>query len=78
MSMAVDKLKPVLAELSVEERSELARFLVDSIDVDECTDVDAAWDHELARRADGIHRGEASGKPADVVIAELRPDPATC
>jgi putative addiction module component (TIGR02574 family) len=72
MSTAVEKLKPVLAELSVEERSELARFLVDSIDVDGSTDADAAWDEELARRADEIHRGEAIGKPADVVFAQLR------
>jgi len=33
MSTAVETLKTVLAELTVEERSELARFLVDSIDL---------------------------------------------
>ncbi len=72
MSIAVEKLKPVLAELTVEERSELARFLVDSIDLEGGTDVEAAWDEELARRADEINCGKASGKPAEVVFAELR------
>jgi hypothetical protein len=42
MSTAVEKLKTVLAKLTVEERSELARFLVDSIELDGSTDADAA------------------------------------
>jgi putative addiction module component (TIGR02574 family) len=72
MSTAVEKLKTVLAELTVEERTELARFLVDSIDLEGGTDVEAAWDSELARRADEIRSGKANGKPANVVFAELR------
>jgi Putative addiction module component len=81
MSTAVETLKTVLAELTVEERSELARFLVDSIDLEGSTDVEAAWDSELARRADEIElarradeirSGKASGKPAALVFSQLR------
>jgi putative addiction module component (TIGR02574 family) len=71
MSIAVEKLKIALAELTTEERSELARFLVDSIDHEGSTQEDADWDQELARRADEIKRGEACGKPASVVFTEL-------
>jgi putative addiction module component (TIGR02574 family) len=72
MSTAVEKLKTVLAGLTAEERSELARFLVDSIDPDGSPDVEAAWDRELARRADEIRGGKACGKPAALVFAQLR------
>ena len=72
MSTAVETLKTVLAELTVEERSELARFLVDSIDPEGSTDVEDAWDSELARRADELRAGKASGKPAALVFSQLR------
>ncbi len=72
MSTAVETLKTVLAELTMEERSELARFLVDSIDLEGSTDVEDAWDSELARRGDEIRGGKASGKPAALVFSQLR------
>jgi putative addiction module component (TIGR02574 family) len=74
MSATLEQLKTVIAELTLEEKAELANFLADSIDQGEGADgdVEAAWDGELARRADEIQSGRASGKPADVVFAELR------
>ena len=72
MSTDVETLKTVLAELTVEERSELARFLVDSIDVEGNTEVESAWDNELARRAIEIRAGKVAGKPAATVFSELR------
>jgi putative addiction module component (TIGR02574 family) len=72
MSTAVENLKSLLAELTVEERTELARFLVDSIDLEGSFEVEAAWDRELSRRADEIRGGKASGKPAELVFAQLR------
>lgn len=73
MAIAMEKLKAELAGLTEPERAELAQFLLDSLDdapVD--SDEEAAWDAELARRADEIQRGTAVGKPADQVFAELR------
>jgi len=72
MSTTVEHLKTVLAGLTTEERFELARFLVDSIDPGESSDVEAAWEDELARRAEEIYSGTVSGKPAPLVFAQLR------
>jgi hypothetical protein len=35
-------------------------------------DSNAAWETELARRADEIRTGQAVGEPAEKVFAELR------
>lgn len=32
----------------------------------------AAWDEEIARRADEVRNGTAEGAPSEVVFAELR------
>ncbi len=72
MSIAVEKLKTAIAELTPGERAELAHFLINSIDPDEDENTEVAWDHELARRAEDIQSGQARGKPAEVVFAELR------
>ncbi len=72
MSTAVETLKTVLAGLTLEERSELARYLVESIDPEQSTDAEDAWDRELARRANEICGGKAIGRPADSVFSQLR------
>jgi putative addiction module component (TIGR02574 family) len=75
MANAIEELKAELAGLTEEERAELAHFLLNSLDGagdDANADVEAAWDAELARRADEIQWGAAVGKPADQVFAELR------
>jgi hypothetical protein len=74
MSTTLEQLQTVVAALTLEEKTELANFLADSINQGEGADgdVEAAWDHEPARRADEIRGGTANGKPAEVVFAELR------
>jgi putative addiction module component (TIGR02574 family) len=73
MASAMEELKAELAGLTEQERAELAYFLLDSLDeTGDEAEVEAAWDAELARRADEIQRGTAVGKPADQVFAELR------
>lgn len=75
MATAMEELKAELAGLTEQERAELAHFLLNSLDGpgdDADADVEAAWDTELARRADEIQRGTAVGKPADQVFADLR------
>jgi putative addiction module component (TIGR02574 family) len=75
MATAMEELKAELAELTEPERAELAHFLLNSLDGaddGDDADVEAAWDAELARRADEIQRGTVVGKPADQVFAELR------
>jgi putative addiction module component (TIGR02574 family) len=72
MADDLDKRKAELAGLTEQERAELAQFLLDSLDPPVDSDPEAAWDTELARRADEIQRGTAVGKPGDQVFAELR------
>lgn len=77
MATAMEELKAELARLTEQERAELAQFLIDSLDgvgasEDADADVEAAWDAELARRADEIQQGMAIGKPAEQVFSELR------
>jgi len=70
----MENLKAELAVLTEQERAELPHFLLDTLDTTEAdadAEVEAAWDAELARRADDIRRGTAVGKPADQVFAEL-------
>jgi putative addiction module component (TIGR02574 family) len=73
MATAMEELKAELAGLTEHERAELAHFLLNSLDgASDDADAEAAWDAELARRADEIQRGTAVGKPAGQVFAELR------
>jgi putative addiction module component (TIGR02574 family) len=72
MTTAAEQLKGTLMALSPEDRAELARFLLSSLDEPSDPDVEAAWDAELARRAADIEGGRVVGTPADEVFAELR------
>jgi len=73
MPITMENLKAELAGLTEQERAELAHFLLDTLDDTKAdADIEAAWDAELARRADEIQRATAVGKPADQVFAELR------
>ena len=72
MSATTDELKAELSRLPVPQRAELARFLIDSLDQGEDADTEEAWDKELARRAEQIKNGTATGESAEDVMAELR------
>jgi putative addiction module component (TIGR02574 family) len=72
MTAKAERLKSELAELTPEERAELARFLVESLDEEEEQGVEAAWDEELKRRAEEIESGRVGGEPAENVVRELR------
>ena len=72
MTVAIERWKSELALLTPQERAELAHFLIDSLVPEADSDVEAAWDVELSRRADEIKGGKADGKPAEQVFAEPR------
>jgi putative addiction module component (TIGR02574 family) len=69
MTETAEKLK---AQLSTQERAELAHFLIHSLDEGVDADVETVWDTELARRLEEIRSGNTVGEPADKVFAELR------
>ena len=72
MTAIAETLKSELEQLSTEDRAELAAYLIHSLDEEEDPDAEAAWGAELARRAEEIRSGHASGEPAATVFARLR------
>ena len=72
MSETVEKLKEEIEILTNQERADIARFAIHSLDQGTDDDAEAAWEVELARRVSDIESGKAIGKPADQVFAELR------
>jgi putative addiction module component (TIGR02574 family) len=59
-------------ELSIQERAEIASFLIHSLDENVDQDIESAWDAEFAQRTQEINSGNVSGEPSDQVFAELR------
>ena len=72
MTTLGEKLKGQLVQLPIEDRAELASFLIESLDQGADSDAEAAWDAELARRAEEIRTGKVVGVPAEKVFADLR------
>lgn len=70
--MTTDELKTALINLPAGERANIAQFLIDSLDEQPESDVERAWDAELARRYEKIENGTAEGKPAEEVFKRLR------
>jgi putative addiction module component (TIGR02574 family) len=72
LTHTAQQLKPSLAQLSLQDRAELAEYLIESLDEQTDTDAETKWDVELARRAKDINNGAAVGDPADKVLSRLR------
>lgn len=72
MSVTAERIRTELTGLNDTERAELAHFLIQSLDPGWDEDAESAWDTELARRAEEIQSGRASGEPAQKVFSELR------
>ncbi len=72
MTETVERLMGQLALLSQADRTELAYFLVQSLDEGTDRDAEPAWDAELARRIEDIKSGHAVGRPAEDVFRTLR------
>ena len=72
MTQTAERLKSELAQLSTQERAELAYYLLHSLDETVDAEAEAAWDAELAERMAEIKSGNASGEPAGKVFIELR------
>ena len=72
MTKTAETLKIELAQLSVQDRAELAYFLIHSLDDGVDDNVLDAWDRELTERLAEIYAGTAKGEPSDKVLLELR------
>jgi Putative addiction module component len=72
MTETAEKLKLQLSHLSIQERAEIALFLIHSLDENVDQDIESAWDAESAQRTQEISSGNASGEPSHQVLADLR------
>jgi putative addiction module component (TIGR02574 family) len=72
MAAAVERLAQQALALSDQERAELARKLLVSLEGPPDQGVDAAWDLEIAKRVDRIREGKAKGRPAEEVSRDIR------
>ena len=68
MTETAEKLKLELAQLSAQDRAELAYFLIHSLDGESDGDVES----ELTQRMNSIENGTAVGESANQVISDLR------
>ncbi|HSM81361.1 MAG TPA: addiction module protein [Nodosilinea sp.] len=72
MTETAEKLKQELAQLSPQDRAELAYFLIHSLDEEAEIGTEAAWDSELTHRMQSIDDGTARGESASQVLSDLR------
>jgi putative addiction module component (TIGR02574 family) len=72
MTQTAERLKSELSELPLDDRAELAMFLIESLDRLEHDDAAATWRVELDRRFAEIDSGVEVEEPAEQVIAALR------
>ncbi|HWY85856.1 MAG TPA: addiction module protein [Gemmataceae bacterium] len=73
MSEIAAKIKEQASHLSVEDRADIAYFLLHSLDcAEDEKGVHAAWEAELERRWAEVECGQAVGIPAEQALAQLR------
>jgi putative addiction module component (TIGR02574 family) len=75
MSLPLEKLEVEALELTREERAQLAKRLIISLDEDASenpAEVERAWEEEIRRRIAELEAGTAELIPAEQVFAELR------
>jgi putative addiction module component (TIGR02574 family) len=78
MTAKAVRMKSELAGLTPQDRAELVRFLIESLDGKEEQGVTAAWDEELKRRAEEIQSGRVTGEPAEKLLREMRARYSLC
>ena len=72
MTEITEKLKIELSQLSIQDRVEIAYFLIHSLEKSMDDNVEVTWDKELTRRLDEILSGKDIGESSHQVFSELR------
>jgi len=72
MAVSRDKLFKEALELEQQDRVELAKLLIDSLDPTTEQDVEEAWLREVERRTAALDAGTAETVPWETVRARLR------
>ena len=72
MSDALKELERQAKSLTAEERARLAEALLESLQDEPLTEIEAAWNREIAERVAAYDRGELPAISAEDVFAEAR------
>ncbi len=72
MSALPDELSKKAKQLAIEERTQLAQELLESVEQDADPEIQASWESEMASRIAKYERGEARLIPAAEVFAAAR------
>ncbi len=72
MSPILAELQAQATQLGLEERAQLASFLLESLEPSDHGDVTLAWEKEIKARWLEIERGDVKLIPATEVFAEIR------
>ena len=72
MTADISALREELGKLSPNQKADLARTLIDSLDEDLDEAVEQLWLDEAARRYEAYRHGEMSSHPAAEVFARVR------
>ena len=72
MSTLVEELSARAKTLSAEDRARLAEELLESLDQEPASEVEAAWDREIERRVAEVESGTVKLVSAEDVHAEAR------
>ena len=72
MSALLDELSKKAKQLAIEERTQLAQELLESVEQDADLEVLASWESEMASRIAKYERGEARLIPAAEAFAAAR------
>jgi len=72
MPLSIQEIEREIARLSVDDRTRLAAYILDSLEPADGTDseVEAAWAREIEARVAAYERGEIESVPAEDVFAE--------
>lgn len=72
MSAKLAEIQTQAKQLGVEERAQLASFLLETLEPTDSGDVTQAWEIEIKARWSEIERGEVKLIPATEVFADIR------
>ena len=72
MSPKVEQIRNDIMGLSVSERVRLAHELILSLDDAGDFDLGTKQEQEIGRRVQKVREGKATGRPADVVSADIK------
>ncbi len=74
MSDRVAQLKPVLDELTNEERIEVLNYLAGQVEAEELTEEEweQAWAEEAMRRMEDMRAGKTQGIPHEEVMRQMK------